>query len=213
VDECNKQGKVPSKTEVLKIISRAVNKDEYGHLPTILRERFSKDYFFAVHPESQKPNLAVICKSFDQGAFDEALKDQEEDDNAQNNGGGSPQLLRGLTYSRTGSRINVAVEELTRPSYQGYLSKQGGRVQSWKRRYCVLQDFCLYYFKTPKDLTALGVITLPSYKVAAVSSGLRKYVFQASHSNMRTYNFQADSEEEMKTWISALQLASVCRYN
>jgi len=180
VEECNKQGKVPSKTEILKIISRPINKEEYTHVPGVLRERFSKDHFFALHPEAQKSNLDAISKSFDQNAFEEALKDQEEDDNS----GSNPQLLRGVTtYSRTGSRINVAVEELTRPSHQGYLSKQGGRVQSWRRRFCVLQDFCLYYFKTPKDLTALGVITMPSYKVAAVSSS-RKWVFQATHSNI-----------------------------
>ena len=112
------------------------------------------------------------------------------------------------TYSRTGNRINVAVEELTRPSYSGYLLKQGNRVQSWKKRWCVLQDFCLYYFKTPKvnlfvfslpnflcpnaqtkgekkifflpllklkDLTALGMITLPSYKITTSN---RKWTFQ-----------------------------------
>jgi len=29
---------------------------------------------------------------------------------------------------------------------------------------------------------------------------------------MRTYVFCAESEEEMKGWINAMQLASVCRY-
>jgi len=98
----------------------------------------------------------------------------------------------------------------------------------------VLQDFCLFYFKTPKvrpflllisslpchspstcvksqDLTALGMITLPSYKIVVTNE--KKHLFSATHSNMRTYCFQTETEEEMKGWIGAMQLASVCRYH
>ena len=97
----------------------------------------------------------------------------------------------------------------------------------------MLQDFCLFYFKTPKvrpfllisslpchspftcvksqDLTALGMITLPSYKIVVTNE--KKHLFSATHSNMRTYCFQTETEEEMKGWIGAMQLASVCRYH
>jgi len=68
---------------------------------------------------------------------------------------------------------------------------------------------CLILFFI-QDLSALGMITLPSYKIVGTSG--RKNSFLATHSNMRTYSFQAESDEEMKGWINAMQLASVCRY-
>ena len=47
----------------------------------------------------------------------------------------------------------------------GYLTKQGGKVKSWKRRWFVLRGLCLYYYKAPEDVRALGMIALPSYEV------------------------------------------------
>lgn len=43
------------------------------------------------------------------------------------------------------------------PEREGFLQKQGGRVRTWKRRYCIVTGGCLYYFKrevltdTPSD--------------------------------------------------------------
>lgn len=33
------------------------------------------------------------------------------------------------------------------PEREGWLWKQGGRIKTWKRRYCILTGSCLYYFK------------------------------------------------------------------
>lgn len=32
---------------------------------------------------------------------------------------------------------------------QGWLIKQGGRIPTWKKRYFILTDNCLYYFLKP----------------------------------------------------------------
>ena len=32
---------------------------------------------------------------------------------------------------------------------KGWVTKQGGRVKTWKKRWMVLKDNCLYYFKKP----------------------------------------------------------------
>jgi hypothetical protein len=40
------------------------------------------------------------------------------------------------------------------------MTKCGGSVQSWKKRWFVLKGSALYYFKTKKDKKATGVITL-----------------------------------------------------
>ena len=33
------------------------------------------------------------------------------------------------------------------PEREGWLMKRGGRIKTWKRRYCILTGSCLYYFK------------------------------------------------------------------
>jgi cytohesin len=33
------------------------------------------------------------------------------------------------------------------PEQEGFLYKQGGRMRSWKKRYCIVAGGCLYYFK------------------------------------------------------------------
>lgn len=44
----------------------------------------------------------------------------------------------------------------------GYLTKQGGSIKTWKRRYFILKDKTIYYYKTPKDIVFTGKIELES---------------------------------------------------
>ena len=37
------------------------------------------------------------------------------------------------------------------PDREGWLWKQGGRYKSWKRRWFILNDNCLYYFEFTTD--------------------------------------------------------------
>lgn len=48
---------------------------------------------------------------------------------------------------------------------KGLLTKQGGRVKSWKTRWFVLTDNCLYYFRAENDPQPLGIM----YVVSVVS--------------------------------------------
>lgn len=103
----------------------------------------------------------------------------------------------------------------------GFLWKVGGsgmfKAKHWKRRYFVLtDDNCIYYFKSPKDLAALGMILLPSYTITITSKsenpGNRPFAFKAfnrEHSDARTYIFAAESMEEMKVWMNLMSLASI----
>lgn len=36
------------------------------------------------------------------------------------------------------------------PDHQGWLVKEGGKHKNWKRRWFILTDNCLYYFKYPQ---------------------------------------------------------------
>ena len=99
------------------------------------------------------------------------------------------------------------------PAIKGWLYKRGNDgLKLWKKRYFVLTDYKLSYYKTPHEEKSSGSILLPSYRISPVSKddGIpRKFAFKAEHQNMRTYYFAADSKANMIQWMNALSLASI----
>jgi len=62
-------------------------------------------------------------------------------------------------------------------SKSGYMVKQGGRIKTWKRRWFVLNDGCLYYFKAKGDSEPLGIIPLENLQVNKTDSKKKKILF------------------------------------
>ncbi|XP_029082597.1 pleckstrin homology domain-containing family A member 6 isoform X5 [Monodon monoceros] len=110
----------------------------------------------------------------------------------------------------------------------GWLFKQASSgVKQWNKRWFVLVDRCLFYYKDEKEESVLGSIPLLSFRVAAVQPSdniSRKHTFkvtvcwvdeagdssthclspQAEHAGVRTYFFSAESPEEQEAWIQAM---------
>ncbi|XP_057687094.1 pleckstrin homology domain-containing family A member 7 isoform X2 [Corythoichthys intestinalis] len=116
---------------------------------------------------------------------------------------------------------------------RGWLYKQDSSgMRLWKRKWFVLSDFCLFYYKDSREETVLGSIPLPSYVISPVApedhvnrkyafkashTGMRSYIYnknsvigsQAEHCGMRTYFFSADTQEDMNGWIRAMNQAAL----
>ncbi|XP_005375349.1 PREDICTED: pleckstrin homology domain-containing family A member 6 isoform X4 [Chinchilla lanigera] len=90
----------------------------------------------------------------------------------------------------------------------GWLFKQASSgVRQWNKRWFVLVDRCLFYYKDEKEESVLGSIPLLSFRVAAVQPSdniSRKHTFKAEHAGVRTYFFSAESPEEQEAWIQAM---------
>ncbi|XP_040118943.1 pleckstrin homology domain-containing family A member 6 isoform X5 [Oryx dammah] len=110
----------------------------------------------------------------------------------------------------------------------GWLFKQASSgVKQWNKRWFVLVDRCLFYYKDEKEESVLGSVPLLSFRVAAVQPSdniSRKHTFkvtvcwvdeagassthclspQAEHAGVRTYFFSAESPEEQEAWIQAM---------
>ncbi|XP_076403509.1 pleckstrin homology domain-containing family A member 6 isoform X24 [Peromyscus maniculatus bairdii] len=90
----------------------------------------------------------------------------------------------------------------------GWLFKQASSgVKQWNKRWFVLVDRCLFYYKDEKEESVLGSIPLLSFRVAAVQPSdniSRKHTFKAEHAGVRTYFFSAESPEEQEAWIQAM---------
>ncbi|XP_023280546.1 pleckstrin homology domain-containing family A member 6 isoform X1 [Seriola lalandi dorsalis] len=119
---------------------------------------------------------------------------------------------------------------------QGWLYKQASTgVKQWNKRWFVLTDRCLFYYKDEKEDLVLGSLPLLSFRIGGLEPSdnvTRKFAFkvwleeeeeeheegelkgavvfcmQAEHAGTRTYYFSTDSHEEQGEWITAMSEAA-----
>ncbi|XP_068133456.1 pleckstrin homology domain-containing family A member 5-like isoform X2 [Hyperolius riggenbachi] len=96
---------------------------------------------------------------------------------------------------------------------RGWLYKKANSgMKLWKKRWFVLSDLCLFYYRDEKEEGVLGSILLPSFQISMATPEdhiNRSFAFKASHSNMRTYYFCSDTGKEMELWMRAMIGASL----
>ncbi|XP_015246387.1 PREDICTED: pleckstrin homology domain-containing family A member 1 isoform X2 [Cyprinodon variegatus] len=96
----------------------------------------------------------------------------------------------------------------------GYCVKQGAVMRNWKRRYFILDENALSYYKSDLDREALRVIPLKEIqKVQECKQSelmMRDNLFEMV-TNSRTFYIQADSPEDMHGWIKAISGAIVAQ--
>ncbi|XP_070610920.1 cytohesin-4 isoform X2 [Erythrolamprus reginae] len=112
------------------------------------------------------------------------------------------------------------------PSREGWLLKLGGRVKTWKRRWFILTDNCLYYFEYTTDKEPLGIIPLENLSVRPVEDVKKPNCFELFNANCKgqkikacktdgdgrvvegkhqSYKISATSQEDRDLWIEAIQ--------
>ncbi|XP_051722975.1 pleckstrin homology domain-containing family A member 1a isoform X2 [Ctenopharyngodon idella] len=96
----------------------------------------------------------------------------------------------------------------------GYCVKQGALMKNWKRRYFVLEQNSMSYFKSDLEKEPLKIILLKEvHKVQECKHGeimMRDNLFEVVTTS-RTFYIQADSPEEMHSWIKAISGAIVAQ--
>ncbi|KAG1655914.1 Cytohesin-1 [Nymphon striatum] len=109
------------------------------------------------------------------------------------------------------------------PDREGWLWKQGGRYKSWKRRWFILNDNCLYYFEYTTDKEPRGIIPLENIEVRNINDRNKPHCFElyASGSDVikacktdsegkvvegkhNVYRMSAATHEEKEEWIRCL---------
>ncbi|XP_042598114.1 pleckstrin homology domain-containing family A member 1a isoform X2 [Cyprinus carpio] len=96
----------------------------------------------------------------------------------------------------------------------GYCVKQGALMKNWKRRYFVLEQNSMSYFKSDLEKEPLRIILLKEVnKVQECKHSeimMRDNLFEVVTTS-RTFYVQADSPEEMHSWIKAISGAIVAQ--
>uniref|UniRef100_G1KS00 Cytohesin 4 n=1 Tax=Anolis carolinensis TaxID=28377 RepID=G1KS00_ANOCA len=112
------------------------------------------------------------------------------------------------------------------PSREGWLLKLGGRVKTWKRRWFILTDNCLYYFEYTTDKEPLGIIPLENLSIRKVDDPKKPNCFELFNANCKgqkikacktdgdgkvvqgkhqSYKISAALPEERDQWIEAIR--------
>jgi len=103
-------------------------------------------------------------------------------------------------------------------SKTGYLTKEGGGIKTWKKRWCVLKNNVIYYSKkmdSSSEIAAIRLEKVDESKVIPTTRKLKKnnsvLCFEVPTPE-RTYYIVANSEKERDDWIEAIK-ASVRERN
>ncbi|XP_062994783.1 pleckstrin homology domain-containing family A member 4 isoform X2 [Elgaria multicarinata webbii] len=134
--------------------------------------------------------------------------------------GTKPHATRPVRKVHTfGKRANSIKRDPNLPVVmRGWLyKKDSSGLKLWKRRWFVLSNYCLFYYRDSREEMVLGSIPLPSYEIRTAFSKEKKnrrFVFKAEHPGMRTYYFSADTQLDMNSWIRAMNqsAAAECDY-
>ncbi|KAM3352663.1 hypothetical protein ACQJBY_024094 [Aegilops geniculata] len=102
------------------------------------------------------------------------------------------------------------IEFWHQPECAGWLDQQGEHTKAWRRRWFVLKQGMLFWFKdSDVDHTSVprGVIFLASCLAVKGAEGVpdRKFAFELSTPGETMY-FAADSEEQKEQWINSIVL-------
>ncbi|XP_074599146.1 cytohesin steppke [Brevipalpus obovatus] len=112
------------------------------------------------------------------------------------------------------------------PLQEGWLWKQGGRYKTWKRRWFILNDRCLYYLESNNDDEPRGIIPLENVLIREVHDKGKPNVFElysSSGSNdvikacktdgegrvmegrHTVYRMSAATKEEKDLWVKCIK--------
>lgn len=105
---------------------------------------------------------------------------------------------------RTGFLADIA---RVPPQYGGWLTKQGGSIKTWKRRYCVLKDNELWYYKNEVEAKEpQGKIVLDGYSVDEEVGKIKQpNAFRLYHPEARSFYISAESVKAKNAWMRVLR--------
>ncbi|CAB3997062.1 Hypothetical predicted protein [Paramuricea clavata] len=120
-------------------------------------------------------------------------------------------LMSAIIQVRKEDETNVTQDpggDMFEPDKKGYLKKQGNNVViDWKKRYVAVKDGMLAYYHNSEDFIVASPINTIQMNIASVRVDPKSPTRFQLVTPHRTYLFQCEDEEELHSWIAALEKA------
>jgi serine/threonine protein kinase len=87
---------------------------------------------------------------------------------------------------------------------EGWGTKQGGRIKTWKKRYFVLRETTLLYYTKPQGVEKGRIPIQESAIVTPAPECKKQPAFKISVPNLRTYYVVVEHEADVHDWVTAL---------
>jgi hypothetical protein len=111
--------------------------------------------------------------------------------------------IKGRTESLAQPFLNMTVAKLEQPEKEGFLQKNGDK------RWFVLKDSRLYYFKNKDAQTPLqGTIELDTATAIDKKDGDKKHGFDVTVHDGKAFQLRAHDEQDKEAWIGAIEKAA-----
>jgi len=111
--------------------------------------------------------------------------------------------------------MKQSAASLKSPEKCGWLDKthknEKGELRGWRKRWCVIKDDFLYYFKSPSDALPTGVVALEGCKVKteqAAASENQPHTFEVSSKSISMF-LRATGITQGLSWIQTLEACSI----
>jgi len=101
---------------------------------------------------------------------------------------------------------DVPADQIKNAVKTGFLTKQGGVVKNWKKRYCVLVDKVLFYYSGKDAAKPQGYVDLNKASIDPNGQPSKKHSFTVNAPS-RTWIFVAADDAEKAEWVKLLQTA------
>jgi len=100
---------------------------------------------------------------------------------------------------------NSWIREIEITEKEGFLTKQGNRVKTWNRRWFVMRDGFLYYYKSKNGVQETkGTIPLYSCKIEISHEIPTQQLGFQIITTSRAFHVYADSDRETQDWMDAI---------
>ncbi|XP_069939219.1 uncharacterized protein CG43867 [Cherax quadricarinatus] len=158
------------------------------------------------------PTLILLDTSFESGVSDDyAIPPDARSDTGSLESTMAPTMsartscIETTTNTLTSSHIGtISPRRESSLEKMGYLTKLGGKLKTWKKRYFVLKDGTLTYWKSQSDIhrKPAGQITLN--EVCRVTRSEGAHTFEVN-TGKKTYYLTADNTALVEDWVRVLQ--------
>lgn len=177
-----------------------------GHAEDLNRRMNSKSFALNLNPFVRDNDVGYKDERYDSGAQSPVHQTLVYKEPSSSSATSTPTKL--LKSPKTKRQPTSLV------TFSGWLYKQGSEgLRSWRRRWFVLSDYCLFYYKGPEEDKLLGSILLPSYVLSECmpsdSKTYRKFSFKLEHKNMRTYYLASENGDYMRKWMRVIRAATL----